>query len=309
MGVWSLGVSADTLGDTTIFAGAWSGVYSSTDRGENWKVTGLSTTAMPVHSIIIYKNFIFAASLSDGTFISQDNGLTWINIIIKNVDPFLPEMSAPIYSITAFAGPYFNYLIAGSIGGIYYMDYLPSSFEGDIALAKWDRPVLCFANRNDTLFTVQYGYFFKLFYRFITGLTHESLNIPFFGYKAVYSLALNNGYIFAGTDNGIWRLSYPVAITGVESSREAPAGFELEQNYPNPFNPTTTISYQLQTVSNVKLIVYDVLGRPVATMVNERQTAGRHLAKFDAGGLPSGVYFYRLQAGSLVRTKKMILLQ
>ena len=144
-----------------------------------------------------------------------------------------------------------------------------------------------------------------------SGLKFGRLNIPYLGNRAVYSLALNNAYIFAGTEDGIWRLSYPVpgTITGVESSQGVPAGFALEQNYPNPFNPTTAISYQLPVASNVKLIVYDVLGRPVATLVNERQAAGPHSVKFDAGGLPSGVYFYRLQAGSFVRTKKMILLQ
>jgi hypothetical protein len=83
----------------------------------------------------------------------------------------------------------------------------------------------------------------------------------------------------------------------------------LEQNYPNPFNPTTVVTYLLPVASNVKLIVYDLLGRPVATLVNERQAAGRHSVKFDAGGLSSGVYFYRLQAGNFVRTKKMILVQ
>jgi CubicO group peptidase (beta-lactamase class C family) len=88
--------------------------------------------------------------------------------------------------------------------------------------------------------------------------------------------------------------------------------FILQQNYPNPFNPTTTIRYSIPSnvkgkTSNVILKVYDVLGNEVATLVNEYKTAGSYEVDFDAAGLSSGVYFYKLQAGSLVETKKMLL--
>ena len=86
-------------------------------------------------------------------------------------------------------------------------------------------------------------------------------------------------------------------------------GFELLQNYPNPFNPSTTISYQLSANSFVTLKVFDVLGREVETLVNQRQNAGSYTVTFDASKLPSGVYFYRLTTGSLVETKKMAVLK
>ena len=328
LGVWSLEARTDPAGDTTIFAGVWSGLYSSTDWGENWEATSLSSTTAPVNSIIIYKNFIYAATFSAGIFLSLDNGLTWKIIDVNppgttGYDPI--PISAPIYSIRLFAGPEANTIIVGSIGGLYYTSFGDTLFYADTSFAKvykQDAPVLCFASRNDTLFTAVGTNFYKLFwgysyfldyYGHIIDTLHaydaRRLNIPYLGNQTVYTLVLNNAYFFAGTEDGIWRLRYPVAITGVESSQEVPAGFVLEQNYPNPFNPTTTITYQLQAVSNVTLIVYDLLGRPVATLVNERQTAGRYSVKFDAGELPSGVYFYRLQAGSFVHTKKMILLQ
>lgn len=85
--------------------------------------------------------------------------------------------------------------------------------------------------------------------------------------------------------------------------------FSLEQNYPNPFNPSTNIKYRLSGISNVSLKVYDVLGKEVATLVNEEKPAGSYEVKFDATGLSSGIYFYKLQAGSLIETKKMILLR
>ena len=87
------------------------------------------------------------------------------------------------------------------------------------------------------------------------------------------------------------------------------ADFRLAQNYPNPFNPTTNITYVLPKTENVSLKVYDVLGREVATLVNEVKPAGVYTVPFNASNLASGVYFYKLQAGSFVQTKKMMLVK
>jgi hypothetical protein len=83
----------------------------------------------------------------------------------------------------------------------------------------------------------------------------------------------------------------------------------LHQNYPNPFNPTTVISYQVPTNSKVELKVYDVLGREVETLVNERQNAGEYSVTFDASNLSSGVYFYKLQTERFLETKQMVLIK
>lgn len=97
-------------------------------------------------------------------------------------------------------------------------------------------------------------------------------------------------------------------VTGVpESNSGLPMSFKLLQNYPDPFNPTTAISYRLAAVSHVTLRVYDVLGRDVAELVDERQNPGSYTVTFDASKLPSGVYFYRLNAGNYTATKKMVL--
>ena len=88
-----------------------------------------------------------------------------------------------------------------------------------------------------------------------------------------------------------------------------PETFILEQNYPNPFNPSTRISYQLPVSGNVTLKVYDLLGREVATLVNEEKPAGSYEVSFDASQLSSGVYLYRLSSGSFIETKKMILMK
>ncbi len=129
----------------------------------------------------------------------------------------------------------------------------------------------------------------------------------------------------------------------VETENDLPAAFELKQNYPNPFNPTTTITYVIaseatrlclrRTVGNsalayneidchaplrsarndseinVSLKVYDALGREVATLVNAKQTPGKYSVRFNAFGLPTGIYFYTLRAGNFIRTRKMLLLK
>jgi hypothetical protein len=99
-------------------------------------------------------------------------------------------------------------------------------------------------------------------------------------------------------------------ITGVKD-RDAilPNSFALEQNYPNPFNPTTAVSYQLPAVSDVRLVVYDILGRKAAVLVNEKKAPGRYEVRFDATGLASGVYLYRLTAGNFVQTRKMVVVK
>ena len=97
--------------------------------------------------------------------------------------------------------------------------------------------------------------------------------------------------------------------TFVKTFTGQPDGFMLAQNYPNPFNPTTLISYQLSAPSQVTLKVYDILGREMATLVNERENVGSHSVKFDGSGLSSGVYFYRLTAGNFTATKKLVLMK
>jgi hypothetical protein len=98
-------------------------------------------------------------------------------------------------------------------------------------------------------------------------------------------------------------------VTSVENPPSMPVNFSLAQNYPNPFNPTTNIKYSLMHSGLVKLIVYDILGRQIATLVNERQNAGTYDVPFNASALTSGVYFYRITAGSFSQTRKMVVLK
>ena len=112
-------------------------------------------------------------------------------------------------------------------------------------------------------------------------------------------------------------LQYFEIVTDVDpEDLLAPQIFSLSQNFPNPFNPATTIKYSIPvvdanfiTTTNVTLSVYDILGREIITLVNEKKSAGNYEAKFDASGLSSGIYFYQLKFNGVVSTKKMMLLK
>ena len=120
-----------------------------------------------------------------------------------------------------------------------------------------------------------------------------------------------------GVGYDIWANVFNVSdlVTGVNDNKSnEPTSFELSQNYPNPFNPTTKIKYSIPIVEtghapSLQLKVYDILGREVATLVNESKAPGNYEVTFNASNLASGVYFYRLTAGKFIQTKKMILLR
>jgi hypothetical protein len=103
--------------------------------------------------------------------------------------------------------------------------------------------------------------------------------------------------------------SFTLLISSAQEDREIPKQFSLSQNYPNPFNPSTVIRYGLPTRSEVSLVVYNIIGQEVRQLVSGTQEAGYHQYTFDATGLPSGFYFYRLHAGDFLSTKKLILLK
>jgi hypothetical protein len=99
-------------------------------------------------------------------------------------------------------------------------------------------------------------------------------------------------------------------VLGVpDAASSQPLSYRLDQNYPNPFNPRTDIRYEISDVGFVRLAVYDILGREVATLVNERKSPGRYSVTWDASGQASGVYFYKLEAGHFTETKKLVLIR
>ena len=97
--------------------------------------------------------------------------------------------------------------------------------------------------------------------------------------------------------------------TSVDNTPAAPVSYLLSQNYPNPFNPRTGVRFQVSGASEVKFAVYDLLGRELAVLVNERKAPGSYEVSFDGSNLASGVYIYRMTAGAFTRTMKMVLMK
>lgn len=108
---------------------------------------------------------------------------------------------------------------------------------------------------------------------------------------------------------GFWYQQLDLKTSVEQTSIELPDKFELHQNYPNPFNPTTTIGFALPEDAHVALIIYDLLGRQVAALLDENRQAGTHQVVFEAEQLPSGVYFYRIESKSFTKVRKLTLLK
>jgi hypothetical protein len=121
---------------------------------------------------------------------------------------------------------------------------------------------------------------------------------------------LYNRALSANEVAGSWNVELPYSGVGINpKARNLPSDFKLFQNYPNPFNPMTKITFAIPKTENVKLTVYDMLGREVAVLVNEKVNAGTYDVQFNGTNVASGVYFYRLEAGSFTDVKKMTLVK
>jgi len=305
-GVWSFASSGINPGDSVLLAGTWSGIYSSSNDGTTWEATSVSSTIMPVHTVVAHGSVVLAATLADEIFYSQDNGFFWIDTCIQYKNPYSGiKALIPIYSIAAIDT---NFIAGADSGSVYYASvWEQPSFISNRSVPAGNDPILCFAIHNGVLYA---GNSVGDIYSSSFGGTYW---IPAYHFTpaihGIYSIALNDIYIFAGTESGVWRLRYAGTDAYRDVYQEAPTGFALRQNYPNPLNPSTNIEYRIANLGFVSLRVFDVLGREVAALVNEIKYAGTYSVKFDGSNLPGGTYFYRLRCGPFVATKKLLLLK
>lgn len=131
-------------------------------------------------------------------------------------------------------------------------------------------------------------------------------------YRFVSLIGQPLGGTLASRSGGIWQVQQAIAAkkaTAPNAPSDVPTDFALEANYPNPFNPQTTIAFALPEATHVTIQVFDLLGQKVSDLVNGQKEAGRHTLVFDGTGLASGVYLYRMRAGSFEQHHTMLLLK
>jgi hypothetical protein len=228
--------------------------------------------------------------------LSRDTGATWTPV---NIGLSTPVRKLAANSLTVFAGTSDGIFRSTDEGANWNLVDL--GLTGPIS-------VLSFEVVGTTIFVSLQDQGVFLSSDNGTTWTPVHTNLPGVG---VHDFAVLGMDIFAATDlYGVWRRPLPEMIpTAVAIGEQQPLRYALFQNHPNPFNPSTEIRYQISEVSRVSLKVYDVLGREVATLVDEIQDTGYKSVRFDASNLSSGVYVYRLQVGEHSRSMNMILIR
>ncbi len=282
--------------DSDVFVSASPGVFHSTDYGKTWGADTSFPGSYFAFGVMPAGNGQAPANLflgfQGGVERSTNNGTSWAYSGLG------PEMYRPS-----------QYLDTDVFAACNLVDL--STNEGSTWTEKLNSPssVNALAVSGTNLFAASENH--GVFLSTDLGNTWTTVNTGL-GNVNVMAFAISSGDLYAATwGNGVWVRPLSDMVTSVKRTPSSglPSVFELRQNYPNPFNPTTVISYQLPEVSNVTLKVYDILGREVATLVNQRQNAGSYSVRFDGNRLASGVYFYKLSAGNFVSIKKLVVLK
>ena len=137
----------------------------------------------------------------------------------------------------------------------------------------------------------------------------NNILLVFRNWVGLDSMDYRRGGFYTSNEQSARLIDRPVVGVASSAAQLPPGRFALKQNYPNPFNSTTVVSYEVSVAGSVRVAVYDLLGREVSVLVDEQRAPGSYDVRFDASGLASGVYLYRLTSGSFVQTRKMVLLR
>lgn len=279
----------------SLYAALIAGIYKSTDNGTTWTVTGMTN---PNQTIVVATpaGHLYAADLDALVYRSTDGGVSWTQILDGMSTPadLLVAPNGYIYlSLQSFFAPG---VLRSTDGGATWQNVLPSVVSGWFAVN---------AVGNIFLSTFASGVYRST----DAGTTWQQINSGLTN-TSTRGIAMNSvNRVFVGTSNGlVFRSVQPtVSVDHDESSR--PTAFVLYQNYPNPFNPSTTVRFEVGGLGFVSLKVYNLLGQEVATLVNDELEPGQYDVLWNADGVASGVYVYRLSAGSFTESKRMLLLR
>jgi hypothetical protein len=303
-------IRALAFSDTNLFAGtAGMGVFLSPSFGQSWATSNAGIESCEVLTFVVSPlsggaggRNLYAGTSGNGVILSGNNGTAWVT-----ANNGLTHFDVRALAVSSNdAGTGVTRLFAGTLGGGMFVSTNGGAnwTTSNIGLTDPDVLSIAVAGRNVFVGTFEGGVFLST----NGGANWAHITTPF-KMGRVDALAVSDLYLFAGAGTLVWR--YPLSeLVGVKSAlSEHLTNFTLGQNYPNPFNPSTTIRYGLPQRSHVILAVYNTLGQSVSTLVNGETEAGVHEARFDAAGLSSGVYFYRMQAGDYVSVRRMLVLK
>jgi hypothetical protein len=306
------GVRSITLCGSTLYANPDGWLFSSSDTGRTW-IQADTTGILPkppvggspgeIGHVFSDGITLYVLSLSGDLYRSTDQGLSWDSL--RTDIPLGPSVLARDGAL--YVGAYnVGFFVSSDRGETW------TTMNAGFPDSSWRfGPVFQFQNyiltctRKDSVARV---YRLRLgdttWEEFGSGLTLGP-------HQYVLHFANDADHIFLAAIGGTiwWRPIGDLVAEVKEPSLSVPAAFMLGQNYPNPFNPATTIRYALPHRTHVALAVFNTLGQQVATLVHGEREAGQHEIQFDANNLASGVYFYRMQAGSFVETRKLLLVR
>lgn len=292
------GVFVSPLSDQLILVAGSEAVIGSTDGGTSWSNITLPSHAYGLLWSTVDQNTLFSYA-PNAVHKSTNAGASWgtVNIPIDTND-YIADAKASITGIV--------YLGANSV--------LKSTDDGTTfsKVYDWTTAANYWSVSNITIDPTNDQKLFSAYSNSLIGSSDGGVSwlsvTPALPSAPNFVSVSPSGKVFVSAADGIYYTS-PQLTAVHEASSLIPSKFELDQNFPNPFNPTTTINYAIPTRSHVTLIVFNTLGQKVAELVNDQKNAGTYHVVFNASILASGVYFYRIEAGHFVETKKLVLVK
>ncbi|MFT4603612.1 MAG: hypothetical protein ACI9W4_000327 [Rhodothermales bacterium] len=307
--------------------------FRSLNGGTTWQEVsslpgGSSDTPWSLEAHLTTAGTVYAGTFGKGVWVTDDFGLSWAPLVPSlagtTVVDALTDVNAGHVFDLEFSPDDPSLLYAGTAKGLYRIDIdipLPVWVDQGLTVVLDGGPVvpevrgLAFSTHpmgdgDDDLFIATWGFGVYVDDDPNAGGTDQ---IPFtLRGMEVSFVAVGNGVVYTGTSGGGFYQNDAGAVsttTEPVADQTVPTEYNLSQNYPNPFNPVTTIQFALPEASEVQVVVFDILGRPVRTLIQGTMSAGNHEVQFDASGLPSGTYLYVLNTPESRVTKHMILLK
>jgi hypothetical protein len=289
------------IGSDLIAGTPYGWIYLSTNNGTTWNSIRPDSLYSDVTSFAVIGSDLIAGTDGDEIYCSSNDGTNWLHTYDQHFESHvlaLAVMPNGIQSPHLFMATRFGFFYSSTDTGNTWTTLQTSQHYEIYSLIVYGTNLLAGTNGAGVLLSTD------------KGITWTEINTGLPS-GIVWSLAICGSTLYAGTDtSGLWQRPLGEIITEVEKQTgRIPSRFIMNDNYPNPCNPSTTISFTLPSRSFVTLKIFDVLGTEVATIVSEEMMPGNYSKQWNAGNIASGVYFYRLQAGTYSETKKLLLLK